>query len=410
MRFSLLLVAMLLTVSQFSIAQLGWFPIRQDGETILYCIDMYDADNITAVGSNGTILHSSDGGTSWATPPSGMNDNLRRIRWHSPSLGIILGLDGTILKSVDGGTSWQPLSLGSSTPMFDIHFFDEQTWLLVGVGGKSMVTTDGGQTWTSRTNGINNFNEISFLGDFGVIVGNKGTIRVTTDGGKNWTDRSAVSNFEMTSVSVGDDSTAIAVGSNGTILRTQNKGRNWTPIIPSVPISFYRLSRVRHLTRERIVLSGYAGLILWSTDTGLSWYGQESNTSVNIETLEFLDSKIGVAAGWDGTIIRTNTGGTLDVRRLDTPAPDQSALRDVWPHPLSRQATAHVRMHLAASGPVTLRVYDLLGRACRTLHAAHTDAGVYTVEWTPSALPSGMYLYRLEQQGRAYTRTFTLVD
>ena len=410
MRVVFLLVAILFSAVHTSNAQLGWFGLRQEGETILYSIDLFDADNITAVGSEGTILHSTDGGTQWSTPASGVTDNLRRVRWHSPTLGIILGNGGEILKSVDGGSSWQRLASENTDALFDIHFFTEQSWLLVGLGGRSLTTTDGGQSWTSRSTGINNFNEVDFRGDFGVIVGNKGTIRVTVDGGKNWTDRSVVSNLELTSVSIGDDSTAVAVGSNGTILRTQNKGRNWAPITASVPISFYRLSRVRHLTRERVVLSGYAGLVLWSTDTGLNWHGQESNTPANLESLSFLDSKIGVACGWNGTIIRTNTAGTLDVRRLAAPLPDATALHESWPQPVARQATAHVRMHLPDAGAVMLRVFDMLGREVRTLHAGHTDAGVYTVEWNPSALPRGTYLYHLAHRGRAHVRAFTLVD
>jgi photosystem II stability/assembly factor-like uncharacterized protein len=290
MRRVLLPIWFFLLLTSAALAQSGWFQLRQQGEAILFSVDMYDATHITAVGTDGLILHTDDGGTTWTSPASGESDNLRRVRWHSPTLGVILGNGGVALKSVDGGQTWQRLGTGTTSSLFDVHFFDENTWMVIGQAARVITTTDGGQSWENKGSGTDNYNEIAIRGDFGVIVGNKGLIRVSTDGGKNWRNRGGAMNIELTGVSIGDDSTAVAVGANGTILRTQNRGTNWTPIIASVPISSYRLSGVRHLSRERVVLDRlYRGLILWSTDTGLNWYSQDSNTPSNLEALAFID-------------------------------------------------------------------------------------------------------------------------
>lgn len=405
----LFLTAFLLSVST-AFAQLGWYQLRQEGFDILYSIDMFDAENITAVGSDGLILRSTDGGASWTRPTSGATDNIRRIRWFSPSLGVILGNGGFAAKSVDGGATWQAIFTGVSDALLDIHFFDENVWMVIGRAELVLTTTDAGGSWTTMSTGTDNLNEIEVKGDFGVIVGNKGLLRVTSDGGKSWRERDSKTNLELTSVSIGDDSTAVAVGANGTIIRTQNGGRTWTAISASVPISSYRLSRVRHLTRERVVLSGYTGLVLWSTDSGLTWLGQESNTPANLESMAFIDSKIGVAAGWDGTIIRTNTGGTLDVRRVSAAQASALGIGEVWPNPLHRAAQAHVTMQLPSTGTATLRVYDMLGRERLRLFSDHADAGSYTVSWDAASLPKGVYLYRLEQNGSSQVRKFTLMD
>ena len=63
--------------------------------------------------------------------------------------------------------------------------------------------------------------------DFGVIVGNKGLLRVTSDGGKSWRERDSKTNLELTSVSIGDDSTAVAVGANGTEKEGQQRGNGF---------------------------------------------------------------------------------------------------------------------------------------------------------------------------------------
>lgn len=407
--FILLLTSILLLASSAS-AQLGWFKQRQEGEAILYSIDLYDSDHITSVGSDGLILHSNDAGVSWQTVSSAASDNLRRVRWHSPTLGVILGNAGMALKSTDGGGSWLPMSTGTGSTLFDIHFYDENNWLIVGQAARVLTTTDAGATWEDQGAGTNNYNEIAFKGDFGIIVGNKGTIRVTEDGGARWRDRSGTTSLELLSVSIGDDSTAVAVGVNGTIVRTENKGKDWTEIYTNVPISSFRLNGVRHLTREKVVFCGYGGLIFYSTDTGLNWTAQESNTQMGLEGLAFINDKVGVAAGWNGTIIRTNTGGSLAVKRLSGPAPGSVRISEIWPNPISQNSQGFINIEIPRAGTVQLQIYDLLGRELRSLHSGHMDAGSYTVNWSTNALPKGIYLYRLEQNGKSQVRKFTILD
>ncbi|MFA6235250.1 MAG: YCF48-related protein [Bacteroidota bacterium] len=410
MRTAILLLSSLIFLTSSAAAQLGWYQQRQEGEAILYSIDLYDSQHITVVGSDGLILQSNDGGSLWLTKTSGAADNLRRVRWFSPSLGVVLGNNGVALKSVDGGASWQAMNTGTSEALFDVHFFDENSWMVVGRAALVLTTTNAGASWENKGSGINNYNEISFNGDLGVIVGNKGTIRVTSDGGKRWRDRSGVTDYELTSVSIGDDSTAVAVGSNGTIVRTANKGESWTEISASVPISSFRLTGVRHLTRERIILCGNGGLMLISTDTGLNWYSEASSTQSNLEALAFLNDKIGMASGWDGAIVRTNSGGTVSVKRLANGHPSHVSIGESWPNPLARNAQAHVNIDLPRDGAVQLRVYDLLGRERKSIISGSMEAGTYTISWESAALSKGVYLYRLEQQGSAQVRKFTVVD
>lgn len=412
MRAKVLLLStlLLLLLSTTLPAQPGWFQVREDGVSILYSIDLYDANHITAVGSEGIILQSDDGGGSWRTLPSGTSDNLRRVRWHSPTLGIILGNGGIALKSTDGGASWQPMNTTTDKTLFDVHFIDENKWIVVGQASVVLTTSDAGGTWDVGDPDLNNYNEIAFRGDLGIIAGNKGTIVTTEDGGKRWRDRKSGTISELASVSIGDDSTAIIVGGNGTILRTQNKGQTWQKVSASIPISSYRLSSVRHLTRDRAVICGYFGVVLWSTDAGLTWEPQESNTQQNLQALAFTNQKIGVAAGSQGTILRTNTGGTLGVTRLDGGAPDAMAIGDAWPNPLSRSTQAQVRIDLRHDGPVCLGVFDLLGQERLSLVSSALEAGTFTVRWSPAALPKGVYFYRLESRGSVHVRKFTVLD
>ena len=401
-----------LCTSTATLAQKGWIQMREDGEDILYTIECLDANVVVAAGSNGLILRSSDAGATWTQLPSGATDNLRRVRWYSPQLGVMLGNGGVALKSTDAGVSWKPMNSGTSDALLDIHFFDDQNWFAVGRGARIITTSDGGATWEDGGSGLNNYNEIAFRGDFGIIIGNKGTIRVTNDGGAKWRSRDSPVNVELTSVSIGDDSTAVIAGINGTILRTSDYGRTWDEVQASIPISTYRLSGVRHLTRDRLIIVGYGGIILESLDAGLTWKPQVSNTQRNLEAVSFVDNKIGCAAGWYTVVMRTTSGGTLDVRRMAAANPSRMSITSSWPSPISRSANAaaHVRIDIAKSGAVDLRVYNLLGREVRKLVDRHMSAGSWEVDWDPSSLPKGVYLYSLISRNEVRTTKFTILD
>ena len=410
-KFTSLLLAVIF-LSSVSSAQIGWFEQHRDGEEILFSIDLLDASTVTAVGENGLILHSTDGGGTWKETSSGTTQVLRRVRWHSPSLGVILGNGGTALKSTDAGQSWTALNTGVTKALFDVHFFDADTWLLVGQGAQVLTTDDGGSSFSNEGSGLNNYNEIAFKGDFGIIVGNKGTARRTHDGGEKWRSSSTGTSLELASVSILNDSTAVAVGTNGLIIRTSDGGAQWEQVYTSIPISQYRLRAVRFLTDGHAVLAGYGGLIFESFDGGITWTPQESNTQVNIEALAFIDSKTGNTAGWNRTIMRTHTGGSLPVTMRPDPLPMQIGLSAAWPNPVSRSAHAagRVRLELPSSGPVTLTVYDLLGRERSSLLSRTLQAGTYTVDWNPSILENGVYLIRLTSRGSTRVRKFTVID
>jgi photosystem II stability/assembly factor-like uncharacterized protein len=411
MKHVTLLLALLITCTSVH-AQTGWEQKHHEGEDILFSIECLDAARIVAAGSDGLILRSSDAGETWQKIPSGEADVLRRVRWYNAALGVILGNDGVALKSTDAGASWQRLATGTSDALFDIHFFDAQNWMVIGRGARILSTTDGGTTWENEGSGLNNYNEIAFRDDFGLIVGNKGTIRRTVNGGEKWSSGTSGTDLELTSVSIGDDSTAIIAGINGTILRSSDYGRTWEQVYASIPISIYRLSGVRHLTRDHVIIVGYGGIILESRDAGLTWTPQESNTSFNLEAVSFVDDKIGCAAGWFTTVMRTTSGGSLAVNRSGKTLPVRMSIASSWPNPLSRSrtATAHIMLDIARSGAVDLRVYDLLGREVRTLMDQTLTAGRWDVTWDPAALPKGVYLYRLVSGSDVRTAKITIID
>jgi hypothetical protein len=82
-------------------------------------------------------------------------------------------------------------------------------------------------------------------------------------------------------------------------------------------------------------------------------------------------------------------------------------LEESYPNPFNPTTT--LRFSLPETMPVTLRVYDLQGRAVATLVEGVREAGTHTVQFDGTHLASGTYLYRLEAGAYSQTKRFTLV-
>ena len=71
--------------------------------------------------------------------------------------GIAVGYNGTILRTTDGGTNWTPQTSGTTNDLTGVFFSDANTrdccWLLV---VNILRTTNGGTNWTTQTSGTTN--------------------------------------------------------------------------------------------------------------------------------------------------------------------------------------------------------------------------------------------------------------
>ncbi|MEM6645595.1 MAG: T9SS type A sorting domain-containing protein [Bacteroidota bacterium] len=92
-------------------------------------------------------------------------------------------------------------------------------------------------------------------------------------------------------------------------------------------------------------------------------------------------------------------------------APEQpTALRLDAPYPNPFSESVTLRYRLDAPQPVTLTVYDLLGRPVATLADGVQPAGPQTATWIASDdLAAGLYLVRLEADDHSDTRRLSLV-
>jgi flagellar capping protein FliD len=82
--------------------------------------------------------------------------------------------------------------------------------------------------------------------------------------------------------------------------------------------------------------------------------------------------------------------------------PSSFELAQNYPNPFNPSTT--IRYTLASSGPVSLKVYNLLGQEIATLANGFQKAGIYQVEFNGKGIASGIYFYRLHSQSTDLTR------
>ncbi|MEX0600913.1 MAG: T9SS type A sorting domain-containing protein, partial [Rhodothermales bacterium] len=107
---------------------------------------------------------------------------------------------------------------------------------------------------------------------------------------------------------------------------------------------------------------------------------------------------------WRHTDTGTGTGTGQD----GGPAvPTAFALEEAYPNPFN--PSTRLTYRLSESGPVALRVYDVLGRRVATLVEGIRPAGSHEVAFDAGGLSGGLYLVRLETAHGHAVRSVTLL-
>ncbi len=91
----------------------------------------------------------------------------------------------------------------------------------------------------------------------------------------------------------------------------------------------------------------------------------------------------------------------------DAPRPTQLALEQNYPNPFN--PSTNITFSTTRRGAVQLKVYDLLGSEVTTIVDRMVDAGTHSIVFDASELRSGVYVYRLEAEGRVLTRRMVVM-
>jgi endo-1,3(4)-beta-glucanase len=101
-----------------------------------------------------------------------------------------------------------------------------------------------------------------------------------------------------------------------------------------------------------------------------------------------------------------NTLG-INVQTISSEVPQGFSLKQNYPNPFN--PVTKIVFALPKSGNLTLKIYNSIGSEVSTLVNGKQNAGTYSVDFDASALPSGVYFYKLTGEGFSETKKMMLV-
>jgi photosystem II stability/assembly factor-like uncharacterized protein len=229
--------------------------------------------NIWIVGDNGTCFHSSNGGASWSSQVLGGGVTLRTITFYDNNTGWISGNNGTILKTSNGGSSWNSQTSGTLQQLNFSSFADLQTGYVAGSAGTLLKTTNGGTTWTSigQAGWTGNILSVAASGGTVYVAGSDGFCKKSTDAGLTWSSVDFVTDTKVDihgafAVSSTD---AYLVGGGGFVRKTTDGGTTWSYGLHQLHAKLN--SVFFHSRTDGWACSERNNVILRTTDEGMTW-------------------------------------------------------------------------------------------------------------------------------------------
>lgn len=286
-------------------------PARLAAKSLLLDV-VNTGEKLVAVGDRGHVVLSPDSGRTWAQSLTPTRSLLTGVSFPDARHGWAVGHDGVILATQDGGSTWTRQDDGKdlATVWLDVLFRDPLHGFIVGAYGKFAVTTDGGKTWTAAKPAEEevHYNRVSAGSDGHLyLAGESGTVLVSRDGGKEWNRVEAPYDGSFFGVLPLDGARIIAYGLRGHILRSDDHGATWEPLNSDVRVLIMGGARLR---QGVIVLAGQGGNFFLSRDAGLSF--------THWKSVDFGTSVADLVEAPDGALVTVGEAGAV---RLELPKP-----------------------------------------------------------------------------------------
>ena len=253
-------------------------------------------------GNTGTMVKTSDGGSTWQMVTIPTTNLLADISFPTPAIGYSIGDNGTILKTVNGGNTWSLINSPTSNVLRGVYFSDANTGFICGQGEIIYLTTDGGTTWVQKSSGPYWLRQFSFPTPLvGYCAGDGLTIYKTINGGQTWTKLQTGGGYNITKVQFLTVDTGYVCGYGGYVAKSCNGGQTWQVLNPGIMINF---NAIWFFNTQTGYLTADAGTILKTINGGVAWSPETSGTTNVLGRMFFFSQIKGFISGYVGTLIK----------------------------------------------------------------------------------------------------------
>ena len=308
-------------------------------DAALRAVQFLDADIGYAVGDEGVILKTIDGGKTWELLPSGVRGSLRSVHMLTPLAGWVVGREelshgagsaGIVLCTQDGGESWRRLYTDTIPGLNHVRFGDANTGCMAGDGTDQyptgiFVTNDGGRHWQP----VSGPRCTTWLGgDFlngknAALAGAWSRLGVLRNGQLGKADVDSFGGRNVLSMQL-RLSKSFAVGQGGLILESRSQDSKsdsvgWGPTDTKLPqdvLKAWDFHAVCCVANKVWIVGRPGSAVLHSDDLGVSWKVSKTGQTLPLNAVHFFDANRGWAVGEFGTILASGDGGkTWTVQR-----------------------------------------------------------------------------------------------
>jgi photosystem II stability/assembly factor-like uncharacterized protein len=297
------------------------------GDAAVRAVQFADEREGWAVGDDGVIWHSIDGGQTWERQASGVRASLRAVHFLTPYTGWAVGRAelpgggsrGVVLSTSDGGLTWAPVNTSEMPGLNCVRFFNQRNGIAAGDGTDTFptglfTTIDGGRTWKpvpgKRCPGW-------LAADFadaetGALGGPWSQLATLREGLFGAAEVDPVGGRSIRGLKLSGPF-AVAVGQGGLILTSSTSaGLKWGFAVPDLAKEVLAACDFDAVAvhGKHLWVAGRPGtFILHSPDQGRTWEFQKTGQALPLHAVSFLNENCGWAAGEMGTILLTRDGG-----------------------------------------------------------------------------------------------------
>ena len=223
-----------------------------------------------------------------------------------------------VMRTNDGGISWQQVESLVIPRIKRIFFSDPANGWAVGEMGNLFRTgiyfsSDGGHTWSSQSSGeMKDWIAGARAGDSFVNLDASGHPGLVRDNRYEASVLLGDVQCRLAGVQMLDAKQGWAVGCSGTILQTTNGGLSWSEPISAAEKAMFRQFDFSCISvaAEKIWIAGNPGTVVFSIDLKSGEiFAHRTGNRLPIHDIHFVDQQYGWIVGALGTIVATTDGG-----------------------------------------------------------------------------------------------------